>query len=603
MNNNNERVYRAAIYNRCSSAEQADALTTQMEQSREIVANKGWALIEQYAELQSGTSGNTNRRTEYKRMLVDMQADKFDILVIKSLDRLMRSAKEWYTFLEILLSNNKQLFIYMDDKFYDTQNGALLAGIQALLNDEFSVALSNKLKERHRIRQKNKTGFNFSRPIYGWTKVSQNEYIINEEQAFYYRQCFQLLREGYGFYIIANMLYKMGARNSLGSKIEASVWRNLCLSPRAYGCVIMNTSQINFHTKKREKVPQEDWVIIEDALPPIVSKQEWEEIQALIGSRKTKDHRTYSGKYKLSHKIVCGLCGKPYHRFKYRKRGDDIQIYWKCASAYRNGRNPGSPDLECASENVCESKLMKLVEETCESYFDGLYEKTDIIIEQCLAMIRKVLEKKSSKQNLERLHKELDKQNQKKDKLYEKLMDGIISDENFRVYSDRLTKEIDNITFQIRLIEVDDKAFIENEKRLMKIKETLTKSDIIDRCKAEQCLNLIDKIVVNGDGTVTIKFDKCRILGLLYMTGFDLGKQESLYEVTVDYDGYVALKRKVARQKEQLIEWIKEKPYWSFTQYANAIECSKNEIASRVRYLMRENRIRRSEDGALVIIE
>ena len=73
---------RAAIYNRCSTEEEAqvNALEIQASESRELVMAKGWQIIEQYIESESGTS--TMKRVEYRRLLEDMETDKFDVIVI-----------------------------------------------------------------------------------------------------------------------------------------------------------------------------------------------------------------------------------------------------------------------------------------------------------------------------------------------------------------------------------------------------------------------------------------------------------------------------------------------------------------------------------------
>ena len=88
-----QKGLRVGIYNRCSTQEesQVNALELQAKQSREIAKQLGWMVVYQYIESISGTS--TKGRIEYQPMLADLQADKFDVLIIKSLDRLMRSNK------------------------------------------------------------------------------------------------------------------------------------------------------------------------------------------------------------------------------------------------------------------------------------------------------------------------------------------------------------------------------------------------------------------------------------------------------------------------------------------------------------------------------
>ena len=103
------RQERVAIYNRCSTEEEAqvNALSIQAAESREKALELGWQIVDQYIESESGTT--SEKRREYKRLLADMEGDGFDIVMIKSIDRLMRSAKDWYLFLDRLTQCHKKL--------------------------------------------------------------------------------------------------------------------------------------------------------------------------------------------------------------------------------------------------------------------------------------------------------------------------------------------------------------------------------------------------------------------------------------------------------------------------------------------------------------
>ena len=89
---------------------------------------------------------------------------QFDIIVIKSQDRLMRNTKDWYLFLDRMQKNRKQLYIYLEHKFY-TPDDALLTGIKAILAEEYSRELSKKINNAHRNRQKEGLKTNTS-PLY-----------------------------------------------------------------------------------------------------------------------------------------------------------------------------------------------------------------------------------------------------------------------------------------------------------------------------------------------------------------------------------------------------------------------------------------------------
>ena len=96
---------RAVNYCRCSTEEesQRDALKIQTMESREWIQKMGWLHVDEYVEAKSGTQ--VKGRSEYQRLYDDMLEDKFDIIVIKDQDRLMRNTKDWYLFLDRMQQN------------------------------------------------------------------------------------------------------------------------------------------------------------------------------------------------------------------------------------------------------------------------------------------------------------------------------------------------------------------------------------------------------------------------------------------------------------------------------------------------------------------
>lgn len=261
----------AAIYNRCSTEEesQKNALYIQAEESREIAAKKGWCVLEQYVEAQSGTTAAG--RKEYRRMLADIEAGRFTLVMIKSIDRLARNAKDWYLFLDCLTRNHTRLYLYLENKFYE-QEDALVTGIKAILAEQFSRELSDKIKNAHRRRQQKQSGYNITREMFGWDKVSKDSYRVNEKEAEYFRLACSLAEQGYGYRKIGNELYEQGARSKNGGRISDVQWRKMLYSEKAHGAVVLHTSEYDFTEKKRRKLPETEWIIIENALPPLISR-------------------------------------------------------------------------------------------------------------------------------------------------------------------------------------------------------------------------------------------------------------------------------------------------------------------------------------------
>ena len=175
-----ENQKRAVIYCRVSTQEQAqrDALAVQVQEAQNAVKNNEWVLVDQYIEMESGTT--KHGRSEYMRLLDDIKdKNKFDIIVIKSLDRLNRSAKNWYLFVEELVNNDKLLYIYMDRAFYKTDD-RLISGVKATLAEQYSRDLSSKINNAHEYRQKNGTTVLINNNTYGYVKNPESEWIYHQ---------------------------------------------------------------------------------------------------------------------------------------------------------------------------------------------------------------------------------------------------------------------------------------------------------------------------------------------------------------------------------------------------------------------------------------
>jgi DNA invertase Pin-like site-specific DNA recombinase len=82
-------IKRAALYVRCSTAEQETDL--QEAELREYCEKRGWTCV---VYRDKGQSGAKNDRPALNAMLNDLRRRKFDVIVVWKLDRLARSLKQ-----------------------------------------------------------------------------------------------------------------------------------------------------------------------------------------------------------------------------------------------------------------------------------------------------------------------------------------------------------------------------------------------------------------------------------------------------------------------------------------------------------------------------
>lgn len=573
-----------------------NALGIQVAESREIVWNKGWQLVDQYIESESGTS--VHRRSEYQRLLQDMETDKFDIVVIKSIDRLMRSAKDWYIFLDRLTRNKKQLYIYIDHKFY-TPDDSLLTGIKAILAEDFSRELSKKIKNAHRRRQTKKTGMNITVPMFGWDKVGKDKYVLNEEEAEAYRLAFALAKEGKGFYTIANILYENGVRSKNGIRISDAQWRKMLYSPRAHGTVTLHTTEYDFEIKKKRKVPEKEWIYIENALPPIVSKAyQMEVLEEILGRTTSCSFHDYTrnmtavGRYALSGKIYCGVCGSVYYRSTFAS-GDHILTEWKCSKALKQGRN------SCRNRNVIEDVVLEKMEETCKERYEVLFGQDKSIVEEALFILRRVLGEKSDRLQQTKLEKEFVKLEKKKKILWDKLLDEVIEDGDFKKANQELTDKINQLQRKLKDIKNRTKEYTGYEGRLCNIRDALN-TGLVDKAKTKELITRIDKIRIHPDGRLEILFERLKMVSLMKIyTGFfeEEDVDDSFFRIVIPYEHKNHVVRKREKVNNEMLKIFREKPDTMLKEVSAMIGVSSSYVNTSVKELKEKGLLRYERNG------
>lgn len=532
---------RVAIYNRCSTEDenQVNALEIQAQESREIAEKMNWQIIEQYVESKSGTTAE--KRKEYLRMIQDIETGRFDIIMIKSIDRLARNVKDWYLFLDCITRNHTRLYLYLDHSFYKSDD-ALITGIKAILAEEFSKELSKKIKNAHQRRQEKKTGSNISRQMFGWEKVGKDTFVVNEEEAAYFRRACALVELGLGYRRIAETLYEEGARQKDGKMLSPTQWRNMLRSPRAYGTVVLHQREYDFDTKEYRKIPQEEWIYMENALPPLISKEYHDRMLAILEKRAVAKHPKNTGKQPLSGKIYCRECGKKYYF---------SQKVWRCSKYLAEGRKKQSgaealsedrrktsgaeallehkrstvgethrDERGCDNRKVSQAEIESLLLQCCWQYFSHNKDQKEKLDQRNLRQEKQIylrsLEQKLTselksifqniehtspdKKQLDQLEEKLRKLKQNQVQLLEKLLEGVIGNGEYHNFYEKSKEDERKIQEKITVIKQRIKQYNNNSARWEAMEKELLEGEIIQKALVRAFSGKVRKIYIEQDG-------------------------------------------------------------------------------------------------------
>lgn len=507
---------RAVFYARVSTEEerQLNALEKQVAECKDAVLRKGWKLVDQYVD--EGKSGTQiKRRDEYKRLFEDLENDKFDIVVIKSQDRLQRNTLDWYIWIDRLTTHGKRLYMYLEDTFYSPDN-ALISGIKAILAEEYSRELSKKINNSYKRRiEAAKNGekisiVNNSRSL-GYDKVN-GELVINEKEAEVVRMIFNMYASGEGLRAISNTLYDMGYRNRSGNEIDPTTISRMLSSEKYKGVYVINQRHYDFDTKKTVLNPKSEWVHIPGAVPAIVEPELWNRVQEIKGSKvqsiKNEKRGRNCGKSIFSGKIYCAKCGAKYWRSK-----ENGYIKFKCSSYSKYGKIPGKGcDNKSFSENALYSILQSLSEQIVEV-------NTAEVRKSLLNWLESLRERLRASQGDDTIKEEIRKQTARKEKLTDAYMDGIISKEDYSKRYKELEKTLEDLKDKLLTLEVNEdlQSIEEVIQNIDKEMEEYLQTQSFNESRVEFLNQHLTKVTVNKDSFL-LEFD---LIGGAILTGKD----------------------------------------------------------------------------------
>ena len=524
-----DKKLRAVFYARVSTEEeeQLNAIEKQIEENKEIINQKNWILVDEYID--KGITGTqAKKRNEYIRMLEDIKKDKFDIIVVKDQSRLQRNTMDWYIFLNEIVQNQKKLYLYLENTFFDPKD-KFIFGIKAMMAEEYSRDLSKKGNAAKKRRQEKGKPIITNR-TWGFQNIN-GEILIDEEEAKLVKHIYELFANGFGGRVVARTLREEGIRNRNGKTLSENTIREIVKNPLYKGIAVMNKEHFDFEAKKIIKNPQSEWIYRKGIVPQIVDDALWEKANAQINSRKTVD-RTHNvginkGNTLLSSKIICGECDSKYWRNK-RKQG----IYWYCSEGARSGKVREKTGMKCTSLNLKEDELLFVVEQIGNQLIAK--ERKDEVLSNAIHKIYAGLSNANIGECIEDIQTQKEKLSRRKDTLMDLLLDGTITKSDYSC-------KMDDITKQIGILNEKEIRIQEKKEENSELLERLNKIRTLYQNKAERGIEVplmcshIDQIKVY-ENRLDIYFNFLKEAKFLSVN-YDKTDKKSIYDMPICVGG------------------------------------------------------------------
>lgn len=584
---------RVDIYNRCSTKEdtQTRALEVQAAESRELVIQLGGKIINQYVESESGTT--TKARMQYQELLKDVEDGKIDCIVIKSIDRLMRNAGDWHLFIKKITTKNVSLYIYMEAKFYEPDD-AFLAGIKALMAEQYSRELSIKINSAHKRRQATGRSLVLNGLVYGYRKDG-TDYIIDEEEAFYIRSMYTLCAVGLGARRISERLYAEGMRGKQGNQISPTSIRRMIKNPIYYGTVVMNRTHFDFEKKKQIKNPPEKWIVHENRISPIVTRSLWDKANAAILGRTVKNRdiqklnidvdskisneHCITQKYDFSSKLFCAECNSPFYPRIVEKSDGSKTRKWCCGKMLSEGKQLAH-DKEtiidkkgCTNIYIYEEELLQLIQYAFSEQQKKIISYEKEIEDKMLNYLQQVFTMADENNPLQILQKTRQRYERMKRNLLQKLGEEIITDQEYIEITGKITKSMEEL--DQRIIEYGESIRVKENvgERLKNISTQMRKQSMVKKVADDVILQNIQKIMVHRDGWLEIVYN-----------GVEAHK-------IISYKHISLATLKCRNQMENIYQLLVRNEKMTTTQIAQEMELSCNNVLLKLHLLQEAGKV------------
>lgn len=327
---------RVAGYPRVSTNEQADdgySIEEQIDSIQKWCKDRGYtpAVIEPYVD--DGYSAKDLKRPGITKLIDDVKAKKYDMVVTTKLNRLSRKLLDILDVLDLMEKNGCSYISVQESFDTSTYIGRMqmqMLGVIAEFDRErIAEDVRNTMKSI--ARKSGTTKKAFTSPCYGYDVVD-GKYQINPEEAKAVKLMAEWALAGTGHRSIAAALnhppYSIKSRT--GKAWSQVVVRDLLRRPTLKGHLVYNRTY-----KKNRTVhvrPEEEWIIIEDHHEPILTEEVWDEIQKIMDGRKTMNRHAENDRWLLSGLLICSHCGyrmKGKHQSKFLKRTKETTHYYR----------------------------------------------------------------------------------------------------------------------------------------------------------------------------------------------------------------------------------------------------------------------------------
>ena len=319
-------------------------------------------------------SGMHFNREGIDKIYEAVEAGKIEAIIVKDLSRLGRHRTQTALFIDYLREHDVRVLSATENIDTFNENDDLIIGFKGLVNDFYARDGSRRVRTGY--RQKQKEGI-VTIPPFGYFKdKNTKKVIVVEEAAETVRMIFSAYTGGSGMKAIARTLNEQRRKTPALMQVEllnkrlpntqdgilkkylwdATMVARILKDESYIGTLICHKSERNKINKTFRFTGPEEQFRHENYLPMIVTREIWEQAQALLTERKEKNVRagTNRGILRYGGLLRCKDCGRTFIGKRSKLKSGE-RVAYVCDTYHRYGKE------HCSSHMVDEETLDRLI--------------------------------------------------------------------------------------------------------------------------------------------------------------------------------------------------------------------------------------------------
>lgn len=352
--------------------EELNSLNNQRKIIYNFAVSNGHEVVGESSD--DNVSGMHFNREGIDKIYEVVEAGKIEAIIVKDLSRLGRHRTQTALFIDYLREHDVRVLSATENIDTFNENDDLIIGFKGLVNDFYARDSSRRVRTGY--RQKQKEGI-VTIPPFGYFKdKNTKKVVVVEEAAETVRLIFSAYVGGSGMKAIARTLNEQRRKTPALMQMEllnkrlpntqdgilkkylwdATMVARILRDESYIGTLICHKSERNKINKTFRFTDPEEQFRHENYLPMIVTREIWEQAQALLAERKEKNVRagTNRGILRYGGLLRCKDCGRTFIGKRIKLKSGE-RVAYVCDTYHRYGKE------HCSSHMVDEETLDRLI--------------------------------------------------------------------------------------------------------------------------------------------------------------------------------------------------------------------------------------------------